>query len=204
MAGAEITKKALAASLKKLMIEKPFEKISISDICDGCGMKRKSFYYHFKDKYDLLDWIFDSDMKVFVHENFDDQNFDNRMDIILNFCTYFYENREFYRKAVRISGQNSLADHAREYLQPLFEGRIRYLTGSDHPDEFAVRFFADACIIGITDWLEDTDCMPPDQFISKLFPMIVHGIEALSKDISSMDAALILKEKNPMPDSIEK
>lgn len=204
MAGAGITKKALAASLKKLMIEKPFEKISISDICDGCGMKRKSFYYHFKDKYDLLDWIFDSDIQACVHENFDDQNFDNRLDIIRNLCSCFYENREFYRKAVRISGQNSLADHAREYLQPLFEGRIRYLTGSDHPDEFAVRFFADACIIGITDWLEDTDCMPPDQFISKLFPMIVHGIEALNKDISSMDAALILKEKNPMPDSIEK
>ena len=37
------------------MIEKPFDKISVIDICEGCGMNRKSFYYHFKDKYDLRD-----------------------------------------------------------------------------------------------------------------------------------------------------
>ena len=58
MADSNITKNALATSLKKLMREKPFEKISVSDICDDCGMNRKSFYYHFKDKYDLVNWIF--------------------------------------------------------------------------------------------------------------------------------------------------
>ena len=50
MADSNITKNALAASLKNLMREKPFEKISVSDICEACGMNRKSFYYHFKDK----------------------------------------------------------------------------------------------------------------------------------------------------------
>ena len=58
MADSNITKNALATSLKNLMKEKPFEKISVSDICDACGMNRKSFYYHFKDKYDLVNWIF--------------------------------------------------------------------------------------------------------------------------------------------------
>ena len=54
-----ITKKALAASLKELMEEMPFEKITVGDICNKCAMNRKSFYYHFKDKYDLVNWIFD-------------------------------------------------------------------------------------------------------------------------------------------------
>ena len=44
--------------MKKLMKEKPFAKISVIDICEGCGMNRKSFYYHFKDKYDLVNWNF--------------------------------------------------------------------------------------------------------------------------------------------------
>ena len=59
MADSVITKKAIAESLKKLMKEKPFEKISVAEICEECGLTRKSFYYHFKDKYDLVSWIFD-------------------------------------------------------------------------------------------------------------------------------------------------
>jgi AcrR family transcriptional regulator len=58
MSDSNVTKNALAASMKKLMKEEPFEKISVSDICSDCGINRKSFYYHFRDKYDLVNWIF--------------------------------------------------------------------------------------------------------------------------------------------------
>ena len=57
MADSNITKQALSTALKELMEEQSFEKISVSDICDRCHMNRKSFYYHFKDKYDLANLI---------------------------------------------------------------------------------------------------------------------------------------------------
>mgnify|MGYP000490884977 CR=1 FL=1 len=44
-----LTKRALEASLKKLLLEKPLDKITISDIADECGMNRMTFYYHFQD-----------------------------------------------------------------------------------------------------------------------------------------------------------
>lgn len=49
MADSNITKQALSNALKELLEEQPFEKISISDICDRCRMNRKSFYYHFRE-----------------------------------------------------------------------------------------------------------------------------------------------------------
>ena len=58
MSESYITKNALAASMKKLMEERDFSKVTVADICEGCGMNRKSFYYHFKDKYELVNWIF--------------------------------------------------------------------------------------------------------------------------------------------------
>ena len=58
MADSNSTKSALADAMKKLMVRKSFAKISISDLCEECGLNRKSFYYHFKDKYDLVNWIF--------------------------------------------------------------------------------------------------------------------------------------------------
>ena len=53
----QITKRALAASLKRLLAEKPLSKITISDITDDCGINRMTFYYHFQDIYDLIEWI---------------------------------------------------------------------------------------------------------------------------------------------------
>lgn len=54
----QTTKKALAASLKKLLGEKPLDKITIIDIVEDCEVNRQTFYYHFKDIYDLVEWTF--------------------------------------------------------------------------------------------------------------------------------------------------
>ena len=57
MADSNITKRTLASALKELMESTPFTKITVSDICAKCNMNRKSFYYHFKDKFDLVNFV---------------------------------------------------------------------------------------------------------------------------------------------------
>ena len=81
MPDANITKNALASSMKKLMKEKLFEKISVIDICEGCGMNRKSFYYHFKDKYDLVNWIFDNEFIAAVQRERDKDAWEFMLEI---------------------------------------------------------------------------------------------------------------------------
>lgn len=51
-----MTKYALEASLKKLLLQKPLDKITINDLTADCGISRMAFYYHFKDIYDLVEW----------------------------------------------------------------------------------------------------------------------------------------------------
>lgn len=51
-----MTKYALEESLKKLMLQKPLDKITINDLTADCGISRMTFYYHFKDIYDLTEW----------------------------------------------------------------------------------------------------------------------------------------------------
>ena len=53
----QVTKRALEASLKNLLLQKPLNKITIADIADDCGINRMTFYYHFKDIYDLIEWV---------------------------------------------------------------------------------------------------------------------------------------------------
>ena len=58
MSDSLITKRALAKTLKELCQYRNFEKISINDLTNKCGLNRQTFYYHFQDKYDLLQWLY--------------------------------------------------------------------------------------------------------------------------------------------------
>lgn len=51
------TKLALEASLKKLLLTKALDKITINDLTADCGISRMAFYYHFRDIYDLVEWV---------------------------------------------------------------------------------------------------------------------------------------------------
>ena len=51
------TKKAISYALKDLLKTNPFSKITINDIAASCNINRQTFYYHFLDKEDLVEWI---------------------------------------------------------------------------------------------------------------------------------------------------
>lgn len=53
----QVTKRALDQSLKNLLLKKPLTKITVNDIAEDCGINRMTFYYHFKDIYDLVEWV---------------------------------------------------------------------------------------------------------------------------------------------------
>ena len=59
----QVTKRALEASLKNLLLKKPLNKITINDIAEDCGINRMTFYYHFQDIYDLIEWACLEDAK---------------------------------------------------------------------------------------------------------------------------------------------
>lgn len=178
MADSNITKKALATALKELMEEMPFDKINVAQICDKCSMNRKSFYYHFKDKYDLVNWIFDMEfIQLFTQDIWEDHW--KSIEIL---CELFYKNKNFYRRALKIKGQNSFTEHFQECMYPLLKKRLEYLLDADTPDQFVLDFFSDACISAFSRWLMEPDCMPPEQF------------SALLKSIIQSSAVMVYKE----------
>lgn len=62
----EITKKALVSSLIALCDEKKLNKITVQDIVNKCGVNRNTFYYHFADIYDLLDYMFRNEYEYVI------------------------------------------------------------------------------------------------------------------------------------------
>ena len=122
MPGASRTKQILAESLKDLMRKMPLEKISVSDIVEHAEIGRNTFYYHFQDKYDLVNWIFQSESARFFDERVTRENWNSSLESLE---AYFSENREFYCNALNYTGQNSLQDYLFEMFSDLVVQQIQ-------------------------------------------------------------------------------
>lgn len=180
MADSNITRRALSAALKELMQEKPFEKISVADICQKCEMNRQSFYYHFKDKYDLVNWIFDNEFIAVARKS----EFSDQWDFLEALCTYFFTNRDFYRRVLTVKGQNSFSEHFREFLQPMLAHGIGELLGDEYVQEFHINFFSDALVCTIERWLTDKHSMQPKELI-RLLQSLIHTSSIIASQENS-------------------
>lgn len=119
------TKTKMAKAFKELMNSKPFEKITVSDITDKCQIHRQTFYYHFQDRYELLDWIILNELLEPFINGF---SLDNMLDKFHALLETMYANKKFYQSAIRIdSGEVStyLSNASRmefaDSLKKLFE-----------------------------------------------------------------------------------
>ena len=61
-------------------------------------------------------------------------------DILLAICEHLYENRDFYRKAFKIAGQNSFAEYFREMLEPLIDRVAQNVFAEEEDRSFTWRF----------------------------------------------------------------
>lgn len=164
MANSNITKHALSQALKDLLAVQSFDKITVGSICEKCGMNRKSFYYHFKDKYDLVNWIYYTDFIAVVKNSVEI----TRDELLESICIYFYENRAFYQKTFVVEGQNSFTDYFSDILNAIVSESIARVIPQETSIEPYAQFYADAFVCAIKKWLYRKDCMPPRQFAAFL------------------------------------
>ena len=114
----DLTKELLADCFRDLMLSSTFDKITIKMITDRAGLIRPTFYKHFQDKYEVLEWIFRTDVEDSVN-----LLIDNRMeaDAVTMFCRCLDKDRKFYKKAYLMEpGPNSFENILTRYVYSCF------------------------------------------------------------------------------------
>ena len=94
----KVTKRALEQSLKNLLLKKPLTKITIGDITEDCGINRMTFYYHFKDIYDLVEWACLEDARRALDEK---KTYDTWQQGLLQIFAAVQENKPFILNVYR-------------------------------------------------------------------------------------------------------
>lgn len=120
MSTSKFTKYMIAQGMKALLEKNSFEDISVGDIAKQCHISRNTFYYHFKDKYDIISWIFYSEITPIIGET----SIDNWTDGLLSLCKYMQQNKNFYIKVLQVRGQNSFTEGLIEFYSNLVENLL--------------------------------------------------------------------------------
>ncbi len=166
----DLTKRLIADGFKELMMKKSFEKLSIMDITTIAGIRRPSFYNHFQDKYDLLEWIVTDEVispcVPFL------QSGEYEKALCAAFSAILAE-KNFYLRAFAVTGQNGfyesfvlrLKSAILSCLPPSYDGLPAYISQEDVAQFHAVIF-----VSPIQSWLtSNRDGSVEDMVASYLF-----------------------------------
>ena len=74
----------------------------------------------------------------------------------------------FYKKVLRIEGQNSFSDHFKELCYPVLVERMKKIFKTAAVSDFQVSFMVDGIISALKRWLTSPECMPPEEFIEQI------------------------------------
>ena len=113
----QVTKRALEQSLKNLLLKKPLTKITINDIAEDCGINRMTFYYHFKDIYDLVEWSCLEDARRALEEK---KTHDTWQQGLLQIFEAVRENKPFMLNVYHCVDR----EQVERYLRPLVDHLI--------------------------------------------------------------------------------
>lgn len=110
----------LAESLEELIKSKPFEKITVQEIAENCGVGRRTFYNNFIDKHDLAAWMYIRQLEDFVNGR--DQA---RLEEFIRYSTEVVNKDLAFIVAIdKYKGQNNLRD---SLTQPMTDTYVKVI-----------------------------------------------------------------------------
>lgn len=149
-----ITKKALMESLKKLMLQKPLNKITINDLTTDCGISRMAFYYHFRDIYDLVEWAcLEESTKALQGK----KTYETWQEGLLQIFEAVYENKPFIINAYHAVSREQIENYLFQLTHDLIMGVVleqsKETALSDAQKNFIADFYKYSFVGIMLDWI---------------------------------------------------
>lgn len=188
------TKQLIEESISDLLQKEPFESITVTDIIANCNISRRTFYYYFKDKFDLVEQIFTEDLMAFYE--ICGEQCDSNSDI---FTRYHFEaikrRSAFYAKILRDSWAfDRYCQIVREKTSAANENTAR------HPESWANYFHTFSVSTSarfVLDWVTDGCVQPIDDAIVTMWQL---QPVALNMNPAQMDGLRNRFLKNAYPE----
>ena len=177
-----MTKKALAASLKKIMRKKQLGKITVREIIEDCGVNRKTFYYHFRDIYDLVKWIFEEEAIEIVRQYDLILDYQDAIEFVMN---YVEENKHLCNCAFDAIGRDELKRFFQNDFLSIVTNIVEQLSeGKNIPDDykkFLINFYTEAIASLIVNWIRNKETCDKQKMVQYVSLTLYGTLEQVLK-----------------------
>ena len=160
---AEITKQWIADRMRELMKRKPIDKIRVTEICQAAEIQRPTFYYHFKDKYDLVAWMFCTDA------------YGTDLTSVASAAAGMNRMKQeilFYKRAYEDSSQNALWHYMLEYFVRRYTELVKEKLGTDVLDTqlaYSIRFYCMGSVGMTQEWVLKDNITSAETVVQMMF-----------------------------------
>ena len=169
------TKRALEDSLKKLLLSKPLDKITINDLTTDCGISRMTFYYHFQDIYDLAEWACVEDGKRALQ---DKCTYDTWQEGLEQIFEVVLKNKPFITNVYHSVSKEKIENYLYKLTYELIIGVVEEKSKGTGLSEENKSFIADFHKYGFVglmlDWIKGDMKGDPQVMVQKL-ELVLHG-----------------------------
>ncbi len=175
----QVTKRALEASLKHLLLQKPLNKITINDIAEDCGINRMTFYYHFKDIYDLIEWSCEEDASRALAGK---KTYETWQQGLLQIFEAVLENKPFimnvYHSVSREQVENYLYKLTYNLMEGVVEEQAQGMSVRAEDKIFIATVYKYVFVGLMLDWIKGNMKDDPALLVDRLDQVIHGGINA--------------------------
>ena len=149
------TKYMLEISLKKLLLSKPIDKITINDLTSDCGISRMAFYYHFKDIYDLIEWVCVEDGKKALQ---DKKTYDTWQEGLTQIFEAVLENKTFIQNINGVIGREKIENYLYKLTYELIAGVVKEkcdkIAIKEEDKDFIAQFYKYGFVGVMLEWID--------------------------------------------------
>ena len=182
------TKARLARSLKELMAEQSLDRITVKEIVRRCGVNRQTFYYHFRDMHDLLDWMFIHEGAEFLKNNPVYDCDDDGQSALKMICYYLQEHKSNVLSIYHSMGRELLCQYlCREIYNMLNNIVIRQGVArkmSEFELHTILHFYKHAFVGSMLDWVEKGLPGTPEDVVIRYRPLLKGMFDATMKKMA--------------------
>ena len=185
----DTTKQALANALKQLLQKKQITKITINDIAEACGISRMTFYYHFKDIYDLADWTLQEVLHTAIADN---RTHDNWQQGFLNLLDVLKAHQPLilnvYRAIDREQVERYMRREVEALLLPVVEEQAAGLQISEKGKHMVAIFYTYAFMGIVLEWIQRNMQASPQEVADTTAAMIHSGFRNSLENMSRYES----------------
>ena len=180
------TNQILADSIKALVLTKPVEKITIKEITDKAGVIRPTFYNHFQDKFELLEWIITKDLLEPIHPLIQNKMISEAMVLLFS---NIEKERAFYSRAIKLEGPMSFQSIAQKCVKEELADVFRELsTGKKYihswlTPELLASYYAQSMCFAVIEWIKMGMNIPPKEMAEVYNYMISHSMDDILREL---------------------